>query len=134
VQAEIAACHARAPSVEKTDWERVAALYTVLAHLTPSPVVELNRAVAVGMAYGPARGLEIADRLAEQPSLTRYAQFPAVRADLLARLGRAEEARAEFAKAAALTKNERERALFEARAAECAAGLPARALGTSRAR
>jgi RNA polymerase sigma factor (sigma-70 family) len=123
VQAEIAACHARAASVEKTDWERVAALYTVLAHLTPSPVVELNRAVAVGRAYGPARGLEIADRLAGERSLTRYAQFPAVRADLLARLGRAEEARAEFAKAAALTKNERERALFQARAEECAAQL-----------
>ena len=119
VQAEIAACHARVTSVENTDWERITALYTVLTHLTPSPVVELNRAVAVGMAYGPARGLEIADRLADESVLANYAQFPAVRADLLAKLGRMDEARHEFARAAALTRNERERALFQARAAEC---------------
>ena len=116
VQAEIAACHARAASVKNTDWERIAALYVVLAHLTPSPVVELNRAVAVGMAYGPARGLEIADRLTGQPALARYVQLPAVRGDLLARLGRLDEARAEFTRAATLTSNARERALFERRA------------------
>ena len=126
VQAEIAACHARALSVETTDWERIAALYTVLAYLAPSPIVELNRAVAVGMAFGPARGLEIADRLAGEPALAHYVQFPAVRADLLAKLGRADEARAEFAYAAALTRNERERALFQARAAECGTELPHR--------
>jgi predicted RNA polymerase sigma factor len=118
VQAEIAACHARAASVKDTDWERIAALYVVLAHLAPSPVVELNRAVAVGMAYGPDQGLEIADALTGDPALSGYAQLPAVRGDLLARLGRLDEARAEFARAAALTGNERERALFRARAAE----------------
>jgi len=119
VQAEIAACHARAGSVKDTDWERVAALYVVLAHLTPSPVVELNRAVAVGMAYGAARGLEIADTLTSQPALAGYVQLPAVRGDLLAKLGRLDEARAEFTRAAALTRNDRERALFEARAEAC---------------
>jgi predicted RNA polymerase sigma factor len=119
VQAEVAACHTQATSVENTDWERIAALYTVLAHLTPSPVVELNRAVAVGMASGPAQGLEIADRLAGEPALARYAQFPAVRGDLLAKLGRLDEAREEFIRAAALTSNERERALFQARGDEC---------------
>jgi RNA polymerase sigma factor (sigma-70 family) len=121
VQAEIAACHARAASVKETDWERIAALYVVLAHLTPSPVVELNRAVAVGMAYGPARGLEIADQLTDQPALAGYVQLPAVRGDLLARLGRLDEARQEFTRAAALTSNEGERTLFDTRAAECAA-------------
>jgi predicted RNA polymerase sigma factor len=120
VQAEIAACHARATSVENTDWERIAALYVVLAHLAPSPVVELNRAVAVGMAYGPQAGLEIADNLAGQPALAGYIQLPAVRGYLLARLGRRAEARAEFTRAAALTSNARERALFRSRAAECA--------------
>jgi RNA polymerase sigma factor (sigma-70 family) len=119
VQAEIAACHARAASVEDTDWERVAALYVVLAHLAPSPVVELNRAVAVGMAYGPARGLEIADAVASQPALDGYVQLPAVRGHLLAELGRMDEARAEFTRAAALTGNERERAIFQARASAC---------------
>jgi RNA polymerase sigma factor (sigma-70 family) len=118
VQAEIAACHARATSVENTDWERIAALYVVLAHLMPSPVVELNRAVAVGMAYGPDRGLEIADKLTGQPALAGYVQLPAVRGELLAKLGRLEEARQEFARAAALTSNERERALFSARIRE----------------
>ena len=119
VQAEIAACHARAASVKDTNWERIAALYVVLAHLAPSPVVELNRAVAVGMAYGPARGLEIADTLTSQPALKDYVQLPAVRGHLLAELGRLDEAHAEFARAAALTGNERERAIFEARAAAC---------------
>jgi RNA polymerase sigma factor (sigma-70 family) len=117
VQAEIAACHARATSVKDTDWERIAALYVVLAHLIPgSPVVDLNRAVAVGMAYGAARGLEIADTLVSQPALACYVQLPAVRGHLLAKLGRLDEARAEFARAAALTSNERERAIFQARA------------------
>ncbi len=120
VQADIAACHARAASVKDTDWERIAALYVVLAYLTPSPVVELNRAVAVGMAYGPARGLEIADKLTDQPALAGYVQLPAVRGDLLAKLGRLDEARQEFTRAAALTSNERERTLFRTRAAECA--------------
>ncbi len=120
VQAEIAACHARARSVQATDWERVAALYVVLGYLTPSPVIELNRAVAVGMAYGPDRGLAIADTLTAQPTLAAYAQLPAVRGDLLAKLGRLDEARREFDRAAALTSNERERALFLARAAACA--------------
>jgi RNA polymerase sigma factor (sigma-70 family) len=115
VQAEIAACHARATSVDNTPWERIEALYTVLAYLAPSPVVELNRAVAVGMAHGPARGLEIADRLNDEPELAHYVQLPVVRAELLARLGRLDEAREEFARAAALTRNERERALFRAR-------------------
>ena len=124
VQAEIAACHARAHSVQATDWERVAALYVVLGHLTSSPVVELNRAVAVGMAYGPARGLEIADKLAAHPALASYAHLPAVRGDLLAKLGRTEEAREEFGRAAALTGNERERALFRARAGACLAAVP----------
>jgi RNA polymerase sigma factor (sigma-70 family) len=119
VQAEIAACHARASSVKDTDWERIASLYVVLAHLTPSPVVELNRAVAVGMAYGPARGLEIADKLTGP--LAGYVQLPAVRGDLLARLRRLDEACREFTRAAALTSNEGERTLFRTRAAECAA-------------
>jgi RNA polymerase sigma factor (sigma-70 family) len=121
VQAEIAACHAQAHSVRATDWERVAALYVVLGYLTPSPVVELNRAVAVGMADGPARGLELADRLAGHAALASYPHLPAVRGDLLARLGRMTEARAEFGRAAALTGNERERALFQARADACLA-------------
>jgi len=122
VQAEIAACHARALSVQATDWERVAALYVVLGYLKPSPVIELNRAVAVGMAYGPARGLELADKLTAQPALAGYAHLPAVRGDLLAKLGRHEEARREFDRAAALTGNERERALFRARAAGLVSG------------
>ena len=117
VQAEIAACHARAASVPDTDWERIAALYVVLGHLAPSPVVELNRAVAVGMAAGAARGLEIADKLAAQPALASYALLPAVRGDLLSRLNRLDEARDQFERAAALTSNERERALFRTRAA-----------------
>ncbi|MGI5288497.1 RNA polymerase sigma factor [Nonomuraea polychroma] len=117
LQAAIAACHARALKPEDTDWERIAALYRLLAHLTPSPVVELNRAVAVGMAYGPARGLELADALREERALRDYAHLPAVRGDLLAKLGRAEEAAAEFRHAAELTRNARERELFLQRAA-----------------
>jgi len=119
LQARIAACHARAPSMEETDWERVAALYRVLAHVSPSPVVELNRAVAVGMASGPAAGLAVADALVGEPALRRYALLPAVRGDLLAKLGRLEEARCEFERAAELTGNERERGLFVRRAADC---------------
>ena len=119
VQAEIAACHARAAAVKDTDWERIAALYVVLAHLTPSPVIELNRAVAVGMAYGPEKGLEIVETLTGQQALAGYVQLPAVRGELLARLGQLDMARAEFTRAADLTSNERERALFRARAAEC---------------
>jgi RNA polymerase sigma factor (sigma-70 family) len=116
LQAAIAACHARAPSAGDTDWERIADLYRVLAHVAPSPVVELNRAVAVGMAYGPARGLEIIDALLPERALRGYALLPAVRGDLLARLGRVEEAAAEFERAAGLTRNERERELFLGRA------------------
>ncbi|GAB2443599.1 RNA polymerase sigma factor [Streptosporangium sandarakinum] len=122
LQAAIAACHARARSTEETDWERMAALYRVLAHVAPSPVVELNRAVAVGMAYGPARGLEIVDGLGAERALRGYPQLPAVRGELLARLGRAAEARAEFERAAELTRNERERALFLTRAASTVDG------------
>ncbi|MFI7134759.1 RNA polymerase sigma factor [Nonomuraea sp. NPDC050153] len=117
LQAAIAACHARALTPQATDWERIAALYRLLAHLTPSPIVELNRAVAIGMAYGPARGLEIADTLRDERALREYALLPAVRGDLLARLGRAEEAAAEFRRAAGLTRNARERDLFLERAA-----------------
>ncbi|MGW5264544.1 RNA polymerase sigma factor [Microbispora sp. NPDC004025] len=117
LQAAIAACHARAAHAGETDWERVAALYRVLAHVSPSPVVELNRAVAVAMAGDPARGLEIADAVAADKALRGYPQLPAVRGDLLARLGRTEESRREFERAASLTGNERERALFLGRAA-----------------
>ena len=116
LQAEIAACHARALRPDETDWVRVAALYRVLVALQPSPVAEVNRAVAVGRAYGPERGLEVLDAVADDPSLRRYAHLPAVRGDLLARLGRDDEARAEFARAAALTGNARERDLFLRRA------------------
>ncbi|MEZ7129676.1 RNA polymerase sigma factor [Nonomuraea sp. AD125B] len=123
LQAAIAACHARALTPEATDWERMAALYRLLAHLTPSPIVELNRAVAVGMAYGPARGLEIADGLRDERALRGYAHLPAVRGDLLAKLGRAEEASAEFRRAAELTRNARERDLFLDRAAALGARL-----------
>ncbi|MGP3956389.1 RNA polymerase sigma factor [Nonomuraea sp. 3N208] len=121
LQAAIAACHARALKPEATDWERIAALYRLLAHLTPSPIVELNRAVAVGMAYGPARGLELADTLRDERALRDYAHLPAVRGDLLAKLERSEEAAAEFRRAAELTRNARERELFLERAAALSA-------------
>jgi len=117
LQAAIAACHARARTPGETDWARIAALYEALARLTPSPVVELNRAVAVGMAFGPDAGLELVDALTSEPSLEGYHLLPSVRGDLLAKLGRFEEARAEFARAAALTRNARERALLLERAA-----------------
>jgi predicted RNA polymerase sigma factor len=116
LQASIAACHARARIPDDTDWPRIARLYDTLAALTPSPVVELNRAVAVGMAHGPAAGLVLVEALMSEPSLQSYHLLPSVRGDLLARLGRNDEARAEFARAAALTRNARERALLLERA------------------
>jgi hypothetical protein len=109
LQAAIAARHARALATEDTDWERIAALYQVLAHIWPSPVVELNRAVAVGMAFGPVKGLEVVDALTGEPALKGYPQLPAVRGDLLAKLGRLDQARQEFERAATLTRNERDR-------------------------
>jgi RNA polymerase sigma factor (sigma-70 family) len=122
LQAAIAACHARARSAADTDWARIAALYDALAELMPSPVVELNRAVAVGMAFGPAAGLELVDALMSEPSLRSYHFLPSARADLLAKLGRSDEARAEFERAASLTQNERERELLLARAAASGRG------------
>jgi RNA polymerase sigma factor (sigma-70 family) len=116
LQAAIAACHAVARTPAETDWARIVALYDALAQLTPSPIVELNRAVAVGMAFGPAAGLELIDALVAEPSLRSYHLLPSVRGDLLARLGRHDEARAEFERAAALTRNARERALLLERA------------------
>jgi RNA polymerase sigma factor (sigma-70 family) len=115
LQAAIAACHARARAPEATDWVRIAALYDGLAALVPSPVIELNRAVAVGMAFGPAAGLDLADQLVDEPALRHYYLLPSVRGDLLAKLGRSEEAAAEFRRAASVTENARERALLEAR-------------------
>jgi predicted RNA polymerase sigma factor len=115
LQAAIAACHARARTAEETDWVRIAALYDALAQLAPSPVVELNRAVAVSMAFGPAAGLEIVDALAAERALEGYHLLPSVRGELLVRLGRDGEARAEFERAAALTRNEHERELLLAR-------------------
>ena len=116
LQAEIAACHARARTPEETDWHRIAELYRELAELTRSPIVELNRAVAVSMAFGPALGLDLVDALRDEPSLAGYHLYPAVRADLLTKLGRANEARSELERAASLTRNERERALLLERA------------------
>ncbi|MGE5177890.1 MAG: RNA polymerase sigma factor [Bacteroidota bacterium] len=116
LQASIAACHARARAAAETDWARIAALYEALARIRPSPVVELNRAVAVGMARGPEAGLSIADRLVAEPALRGYHLLPAVRGDLLEKLGRREEARAEFERAAALTRNEAERKVLLGRA------------------
>ena len=120
LQAAIAACHARARTAEETNWERIAALYDALAQLEPSPVVELNRAVAVAMAFGPQAGLELIDALAALPALKDYRLLGSVRGDLLARLGRREEAHAEFQRAARLTHNTRERRLLLDRAAACA--------------
>jgi predicted RNA polymerase sigma factor len=119
LQAAIAACHARALAPQDTDWPRIAALYTALARLAPSPVVELNRAVAVSMASGPAAGLAIVDAIAAEPALKAYHLLPSVRGDLLAKLGRGNEARGEFERAAALTRNARERELLLERAAAC---------------
>jgi RNA polymerase sigma factor (sigma-70 family) len=122
LQAAIAACHARAPSAGETDWARIAALYQALGEVAPSPVVELNRAVAVAMAEGPAAALPLVEALAEEPSLRGYHLLPATRGDLLAKLGRLEEARGEFERAASMTRNERERRLLLDRAASCARG------------
>jgi RNA polymerase sigma factor (sigma-70 family) len=119
LQAAIAACHARARSGDETDWARIASLYESLAEITPSPIVELNRAVAVGMAFGPAVGLELVDALRSEPSLKTYHLLPSVRGDLLAKLGRPGEARGEFERAASLTRNARERELLLGRAADC---------------
>ena len=112
LQAAIAACHARARAPDETDWTRIVALYDALGQLLPSPVVELNRAVALGMAFGPAAGLEVIDTLRADPALEGYHLLPSVRGDLLAKLGRFEEARAELQRAAALTQNVRERDLL----------------------
>ncbi len=128
LQAAIAACHARARTAAETDWARISEFYDALAQLAPSPVVELNRAVAVAMAIGPAAGLQLVDALTSDPSLKGYHLLPAVRGDLLARLGRLDEARADFERAAALTRNVRERTLLLGRAAACARepSLPAK--------
>ena len=122
LQAAIAACHARALTAEETDWARIVMLYEELARLAPSPVVELNRAVAVAMAFGPAAGLEIVDALSSEPSLKAYHLLPSVRGDLLKKLGRFDEARPEFERAASLTRNARERELLHERARECEHG------------
>ena len=121
LQAAIAACHARARTADETDWPRISALYDALAQVSPSPVVELNRAVAVSMAFGPAAGLELIDRLSGESSLGSYHLLPSVRGDLLVKVGRHEEAEAEFVRAAALTRNARERALLLQRAAAATA-------------
>jgi predicted RNA polymerase sigma factor len=124
LQAAIAACHARAVRAEQTDWSRIAALYEVLAHLRPGPVVRLNRAVAVGFAGDPGRGLRLVDELAGERSLRAYPQLPAVRGELLMRLGRSDEARAEFRRAAELTGNAAERLLFRRRAGDEVGPVP----------
>jgi RNA polymerase sigma factor (sigma-70 family) len=119
LQASIAACHARAHRADETDWPRIATLYSALGQITPSPIVELNRAVAISMAFGPAAGLEIVDALTSAPSLKNYHLLPSVRGDFLLKLGRFDEARAELERAASLTRNEQERKLLLARAAAC---------------
>jgi RNA polymerase sigma-70 factor (ECF subfamily) len=124
LQAGTAACHARASTASETDWQRIAALYEALAQLTPSPIVELNRAVALAMAFGPAAGLELIDTLASEPSLKAYHLLPSVRGDFLFKLGRFVEAQAEFERAASLTRNARERQLLFDRARACAGGPP----------
>jgi len=120
LQAAIAACHARARTADETDWRRIASLYQALAQVTPSPIVELNRAVAVSMAFGPAAGLELVDTLTSEPTLANYHLLPSVRGDFLRKLGRFAEARAELERAASLTRNARERTLLLDRARECA--------------
>ncbi len=122
LQASLAACHARARTADETDWKKIASLYDELGRVTPSPIIELNRAVAVSMAEGPAAGLAIADRLVPEPALARYHLLPAVRGDLLAKLGRMGEARAELERAAALTQNAREKKILEDRAKACESG------------
>ncbi len=123
MQAAIAACHARARAAAETDWKRIAALYDSLAQLMPSPIVELNRAVAYAVAFGPAAGLEVIDTVASEPSLKAYHLLPSVRGDFLFKLGRSSEAQAEFERAASLTRNARERQLLLDRARACAEGL-----------
>ncbi len=126
LQAAIVACHARARTADETDWERIVALYDALAELTPSPIVELNRAVAVSMAYGPAAGLKLVEALGSEPSLKMYHLLPSVRGDLLLKLGRPSEARPEFEHAASLTRNVRERELLLDRARSCLNGTSPR--------
>jgi len=122
LQAAIAACHARAHTADATDWNRIATLYAALAQVNPSPVVELNRAVAVSMATGPASALPLVDRLLDEPAMKHYHLLPSVRGDLLFKLDRRDEARVEFERAAGMTRNEREQALLLARAQACVAG------------
>jgi predicted RNA polymerase sigma factor len=129
LQAEIAACHARARTPDETDWARIVALYSELAEVAPSPIVDLNRAVAVAMAFGPAAGLELVDELKSEPSLEGYHLLPAVRGEFLRKLGRFDEARVEFERAASLTRNVRERELLLERARTSAEG----STGASRA-
>jgi predicted RNA polymerase sigma factor len=124
LQAEIAACHVRARTAEETDWPRIVMFYETLAQITPSPVVELNRAVAVAMAFGPAAGLEMVDALTAERSLQNYHLLPSVRGDLLKKLHRFDEARGEFVRAASLTRNARERELLLERARACDAASP----------
>ncbi|WP_145022221.1 RNA polymerase sigma factor [Paenibacillus sp. Y412MC10] len=119
LQAAISACHAQAPAAADTDWARIAALYEALSRVAPSPIVELNRAVAISMAFGPAFGLQLVDELMHEPALKEYHLLPSVRGDLLAKLGRMDEARSEFERAAAMTRNSREQQLLLKRAAEC---------------
>jgi predicted RNA polymerase sigma factor len=122
LQAAIAACHARACTAAETDWARIVAFYDALVRLSPSPIVELNRAVAVAMAFGPAAGLELVDDLTAEPSLRGYHLLPSVRGDFLFKLGRFSEAQAEFRRAASLTHNARERELLLSRARACVGG------------
>ena len=120
MQAEIAACHARATTADQTDWSRIASIYAALAAVAPSPIVELNRGVAVSMAEGAAAGLVIVDGLVQDPTLRQYHLLPSVRGDLLARLERFDEARSEFERAASLARNQREQELLMGRARDCA--------------
>jgi predicted RNA polymerase sigma factor len=126
LQAAIAACHARARTAAETDWARISALYEALAQAAPSPIVELNRAVALAMAFGPEKGLEVVDTLTSEPSLKTYHLLPGVRGDLLFKLGRFDEARTEFVRASSLTRNARERDVLLARARACTSdsGVP----------
>jgi RNA polymerase sigma-70 factor, ECF subfamily len=124
LQSAIAACHARAATAADTDWRRICALYAALMQIAPSPIVELNRAVANGMAFGPAAGLAIVEPLSSDPAMSSYPFLPSVRADLLAKLGRFTEAKVEVERAAALTRNERDRKLFFDRAAAYAREQP----------
>jgi predicted RNA polymerase sigma factor len=119
LQASVAACHARARTAEETDWARIVGLYGALAEITPSPIIDLNRAVALAMLFGPEAGLEVVDALMVEPALKTYHLLPSVRGDLLRKLDRLDEARAEFERAAALTQNQRERKLLLDRAAAC---------------